>query len=110
MVSKFRFGETHFFFAFYFFSLAHEKQTDGLQAFIGGGVESAMWAGEGGSLEGVEFATTVIINPLTALRMLENFANLSPVMLLCKVGCIIQLTRICGIHNINIIRDKVGSN
>ena len=37
-------------------------------------------------------------------------------MLLCKVGlraldqCIIQLTQIRGIHNISIIRDKVGSN
>ena len=37
-----------------------------------------MWAGEGGSLGGVEFAAIVIINPLTALRMLEHFANLSP--------------------------------
>ena len=50
--------------------------------------------------------------------MLEDFANLSPNDAIVQSGgatsivgqCIIQLTQICGIHNISIIRDKVGSN
>ena len=65
----------------------------------------------------MEFAATVIINPLTTLRILEDFVNLSPSDAIVQSGatsivgqCIIQLTRICGIHSINIIRDKVGSN
>ena len=61
----------------------------------------------------MEFAATVIINPLISLRMLEDFANLSPSNSIVQNGatsivgqCIIRLTRIRG----NIIRDKVGSD
>ena len=72
-----------------------------------------LWASESSSLGGVEYAATVIINPLISLRMLEDFANLSPSNSIVQNGatsivgqCIIRLTRIRG----NIIRDKVGSD
>lgn len=65
----------------------------------------------------MEYAATVTINPLTALRMLEDFGNLNPGDAIVQNGatsivgqCIIQLARIRGIHSINIIRDRVGSD
>ncbi|RVW56824.1 Enoyl-[acyl-carrier-protein] reductase, mitochondrial [Vitis vinifera] len=61
----------------------------------------------------MEYAATVTINPLTALRMLEDFGNLNPGDAIVQNGatsivgqCIIQLARIRGIHSINIIRDS----
>ena len=51
----------------------------------------------------MEYAATVIINPLISLRMLEDFANLSPSNSIVQNGatsivgqCIIRLTRIRG--------------
>ncbi|KAJ8631461.1 hypothetical protein MRB53_024784 [Persea americana] len=64
----------------------------------------------------MEYAATVTVNPLTALRMLEDFVQLNPGDAIVQNGatsivgqCIIQLARIRGIHSINIIRDRVGS-
>ncbi|XP_042510131.1 enoyl-[acyl-carrier-protein] reductase, mitochondrial isoform X2 [Macadamia integrifolia] len=63
-----------------------------------------------------EYAATVTVNPLTALRMLEDFNKLNSGDAIVQNGatsivgqCIIQLARIQGIHSINIIRDRVGS-
>lgn len=65
----------------------------------------------------VEYAATIIVNPLTALRMLEDFVNLNPGDAIVQNGatsivgqCIIQLARIRGIHSVNIIRDRIGSD
>ncbi|XP_077239620.1 enoyl-[acyl-carrier-protein] reductase, mitochondrial-like isoform X2 [Tasmannia lanceolata] len=64
----------------------------------------------------MEYAATVTVNPLTALRMLEDFVKLNPGDAIVQNGatsivgqCIIQLARIRGIRSINIIRDRVGS-
>ncbi|XP_077213029.1 enoyl-[acyl-carrier-protein] reductase, mitochondrial-like isoform X2 [Tasmannia lanceolata] len=64
----------------------------------------------------MEYAATVTVNPLTALRMLEDFVKLNPGDAIVQNGatsivgqCIIQLAQIRGIHSINIIRDRVGS-
>ncbi|KAM7279298.1 hypothetical protein ACFE04_006432 [Oxalis oulophora] len=64
----------------------------------------------------MEYAATVTVNPLTALRMLEDFVTLNPGDSVVQNGatsivgqCIIQLARFQGIHNINIIRDRAGS-
>ncbi|XP_058080260.1 enoyl-[acyl-carrier-protein] reductase, mitochondrial [Magnolia sinica] len=64
----------------------------------------------------MEFSATVTVNPLTALRMLEDFVKLVPGDAIVQNGatsivgqCIIQLARIRGIRSINIIRDRVGS-
>ncbi|KAL1827610.1 hypothetical protein ACET3Z_006022 [Daucus carota] len=65
----------------------------------------------------VEYAATVFVNPLTALRMLEDFVDLNPGDSIVQNGatsivgqCIIQLARIRGIRSINIIRDRAGSD
>uniref|UniRef100_A0A1D1YPM3 Enoyl-[acyl-carrier-protein] reductase, mitochondrial n=1 Tax=Anthurium amnicola TaxID=1678845 RepID=A0A1D1YPM3_9ARAE len=64
----------------------------------------------------VEYAATITINPLTALRMLEDFVTLNPGDAIVQNGstsmvgqCIIQLAHLRGIRSINIIRDRPGS-
>ncbi|TVU27431.1 hypothetical protein EJB05_30041, partial [Eragrostis curvula] len=75
----------------------------------------------------MEYAATVTVNPLTALRMLQDFVKLNPVLLssfthwiasdaivqngaTSIVGqCVVQLAKVHGIHTINIIRDRPGS-
>lgn len=64
----------------------------------------------------MEYAATVTVNPLTALRMLEDFADLKSGDSIVQNGatsivgqCIIQIARSRGIHSINIIRDRTGS-
>ncbi|GLT33842.1 hypothetical protein SLA2020_084000 [Shorea laevis] len=63
----------------------------------------------------MEYAATITVNPLTALRMLEDFTTLNSGDSIVQNGatsivgqCIIQLARFRGIHNINIIRDRPG--
>ncbi|KAL4610325.1 hypothetical protein ACB092_08G042800 [Castanea dentata] len=65
----------------------------------------------------MEYAATITVNPLTALRMLEDFITLNPGDAIVQNGatsivgqCIIQLARYRGIHSINIIRDRAGSD
>ncbi|CAI9105238.1 OLC1v1004121C2 [Oldenlandia corymbosa var. corymbosa] len=65
----------------------------------------------------IEYAATVIVNPLSALRMLEDFVDLKSGDSIVQNGatsmvgrCIIQLARDRGIHTINIIRDRPGSD
>ncbi|XP_049367102.1 enoyl-[acyl-carrier-protein] reductase, mitochondrial-like [Solanum verrucosum] len=65
----------------------------------------------------MEYAATVIVNPLTALRMLEDFIALKSGDTIVQNGatsivgqCVNQLARIRGIHSINIIRDRAGSD
>ncbi|KAL8095840.1 hypothetical protein AgCh_036996 [Apium graveolens] len=65
----------------------------------------------------VEYAATVFVNPLTALRMLEDFVDLNAGDAIVQNGatsivgqCIIQLARLRGIRSINIIRDRPGSD
>ncbi|XP_016548523.2 enoyl-[acyl-carrier-protein] reductase, mitochondrial [Capsicum annuum] len=65
----------------------------------------------------IEYAATVSVNPLSALRMLEDFVALKPGDTIVQNGatsivgqCVIQLARVRGIHSINIIRDKPGSD
>lgn len=65
----------------------------------------------------MEYAATVIVNPLTALRMLEDFVALKSGDTIVQNGatsivgqCVIQLARLRGIHSINIIRDRAGSD
>ncbi|KAF0889856.1 hypothetical protein E2562_033245 [Oryza meyeriana var. granulata] len=62
------------------------------------------------------YAATVTVNPLTALRMLRDFVNLTPGDTLVQNGatsivgqCVIQLAKLHGLHTINIIRDRPGS-
>ncbi|XP_043697572.1 enoyl-[acyl-carrier-protein] reductase, mitochondrial [Telopea speciosissima] len=64
----------------------------------------------------VEYAATITVNPLTALLMLEDFNKLNSGDAIVQNGatsivgqCMIQLARARGIHSINIIRDRVGS-
>ncbi|KAK1321193.1 hypothetical protein QJS10_CPA03g01323 [Acorus calamus] len=64
----------------------------------------------------LEYAATVTVNPLTALRMLEDFVKLKEGDAIVQNGatslvgqCIIQLAHIRGIRSINIIRDRAGS-
>lgn len=64
----------------------------------------------------VEYAATITVNPLTALRMLEDFVELNPGDSVVQNGatsmvgqCVIQLAHIRGVHSINIIRDRAGS-
>ncbi|KAK6935966.1 Alcohol dehydrogenase-like, C-terminal [Dillenia turbinata] len=64
----------------------------------------------------IEYAATVTVNPLTALRMLEDFTTLKSGGSIVQNGatsivgqCIIQLAQVRGIHSINIIRDRAGS-
>uniref|UniRef100_UPI001CB89F12 enoyl-[acyl-carrier-protein] reductase, mitochondrial n=1 Tax=Erigeron canadensis TaxID=72917 RepID=UPI001CB89F12 len=65
----------------------------------------------------VEYAATVTINPLTALRMIEDFVDLKSGDAIVQNGatsmvgqCVIQLAKLRGIHTINIIRDRAGSD
>ncbi|XP_076928160.1 enoyl-[acyl-carrier-protein] reductase, mitochondrial-like [Bidens hawaiensis] len=65
----------------------------------------------------VEYAATVTINPLTALRMLEDFVDLKSGDAIVQNGatsmvgqCVIQLAKLRGVHTINIIRDRPGSD
>ncbi|XP_018818905.1 enoyl-[acyl-carrier-protein] reductase, mitochondrial [Juglans regia] len=65
----------------------------------------------------IEYAATITVNPLTALRMLEDFITLKSGDSIVQNGatsivgqCIIQLARYRGIHSINIIRDRAGSD
>ncbi|CAN4119019.1 unnamed protein product [Withania somnifera] len=65
----------------------------------------------------IEYAATVSVNPLSALRMLEDFVALKPGDTIVQNGatstvgqCVIQLARIRGIHSVNIIRDKHESD
>ncbi|CAH8364373.1 unnamed protein product [Eruca vesicaria subsp. sativa] len=65
----------------------------------------------------IEYAATITVNPLTALRMLEDFVDLKPGDSVVQNGatsmvgqCIIQLARLRGIYSINIIRDRDGSD
>ncbi|KAJ4836591.1 hypothetical protein Tsubulata_043493 [Turnera subulata] len=64
-----------------------------------------------------EYAATVIVNPLTALRMLEDFVTLNSGDSIVQNGatsivgqCITQIAKFRGIHSINIIRDRPGSD
>ncbi|XP_063943112.1 enoyl-[acyl-carrier-protein] reductase, mitochondrial isoform X2 [Daucus carota subsp. sativus] len=65
----------------------------------------------------VGYAATVFVNPLTALKMLEDFVDLKQGDAIVQNGatsmvgqCIMQLARIRGIRSINIIRDRAGSD
>ncbi|OMO67582.1 Alcohol dehydrogenase superfamily, zinc-type [Corchorus capsularis] len=65
----------------------------------------------------IEYAATVTVNPLTALRMLEDFTTLNSGDSIVQNGatsivgqCVIQLAKFRGIHSINIIRDRPGSD
>ncbi|XP_022730236.1 enoyl-[acyl-carrier-protein] reductase, mitochondrial [Durio zibethinus] len=65
----------------------------------------------------IEYAATVTVNPLTALRMLEDFTTLNSGDSIVQNGatsivgqCVIQLARFRGIHSVNIIRDRPGSD
>ncbi|XP_055833142.1 enoyl-[acyl-carrier-protein] reductase, mitochondrial-like [Solanum dulcamara] len=65
----------------------------------------------------MEYAATVTVNPLTALRMLEDFVALKSGDTIVQNGatsivgqCVVQLARLRGIHSINIIRDRAGSD
>ncbi|KAL8115649.1 enoyl-[acyl-carrier-protein] reductase, mitochondrial-like isoform X2 [Apium graveolens] len=65
----------------------------------------------------VEYAATVFINPLSALKMLEDFVDLNQGDAIVQNGatsmvgqCIIQLAQTRGIRSINIIRDRAGSD
>ncbi|CAN8268294.1 unnamed protein product [Cochlearia groenlandica] len=64
-----------------------------------------------------EYAATITVNPLTALRMLEDFVTLNPGDSVVQNGatsivgqCVIQLAKLRGISTINIIRDRAGSD
>lgn len=64
----------------------------------------------------MEYAATVTVNPLTALRMLHDFVKLSPGDAIVQNGatsivgqCVIQLAKVQGLRTINIIRDRPGS-
>ncbi|KAG7633416.1 Polyketide synthase enoylreductase domain [Arabidopsis suecica] len=65
----------------------------------------------------MEYAATITVNPLTALRMLEDFVNLNSGDSVVQNGatsivgqCVIQLARLRGISTINLIRDRAGSD
>uniref|UniRef100_A0A7N0ULS1 Enoyl-[acyl-carrier-protein] reductase, mitochondrial n=1 Tax=Kalanchoe fedtschenkoi TaxID=63787 RepID=A0A7N0ULS1_KALFE len=65
----------------------------------------------------IEYAATIIVNPLSALRMLEDFVSLNSGDSIVQNGatstvgqCIVQLAQLRGIHSINIIRDRPGSD
>ncbi|KAI3896618.1 hypothetical protein MKX03_029340 [Papaver bracteatum] len=64
----------------------------------------------------LEFASTVTVNPLTALLMLDDFVTLNPGDAIVQNGstsivgqCVIQLAKLRGVHSINIIRDRAGA-
>ncbi|XP_050213939.1 enoyl-[acyl-carrier-protein] reductase, mitochondrial [Mercurialis annua] len=65
----------------------------------------------------MEYAATITVNPLTALRMLEDFTTLSSGDSIVQNGatsivgqCIIQIAKFRGIHSINLLRDRPGSD
>ncbi|KAL5581155.1 hypothetical protein UlMin_013597 [Ulmus minor] len=65
----------------------------------------------------VEYAASITVNPLTALRMLEDFVSLKSGDAIVQNGatsivgqCVIQIARDRGIHSINIIRDRPGAD
>ncbi|KAK0604249.1 hypothetical protein LWI29_013738 [Acer saccharum] len=65
----------------------------------------------------MEYAATITVNPLSALRMLEDFTTINSGDSIVQNGatsivgqCIIQIARFRGIHSINIIRDRAGSD
>ncbi|KAL2508534.1 putative trans-2-enoyl-CoA reductase [Forsythia ovata] len=65
----------------------------------------------------MEYAASITVNPLTALRMLEDFVDLKPGDAVVQNGatsivgqCLVQLARVRGIRSINIIRDRAGSD
>ncbi|KAF4354606.1 hypothetical protein F8388_009597 [Cannabis sativa] len=65
----------------------------------------------------VEYAATVTVNPLTALRMLEDYVALNSGDAIVQNGatsivgqCVIQIARDRGVHSINILRDRPGSD
>ncbi|GJN07225.1 hypothetical protein PR202_ga25039 [Eleusine coracana subsp. coracana] len=64
----------------------------------------------------MEYAATITVNPLTALRMLQDFVQLKPGDAIVQNGatsivgrCVVQLAKVHGIRTINIIRDRPGS-
>ncbi|EES13529.1 hypothetical protein BDA96_07G080900 [Sorghum bicolor] len=64
----------------------------------------------------MEYAATITVNPSTAFRMLQDFVKLNPGDSIVQNGatsivgqCVIQLAKVHGIHTINIIRDRPGS-
>ncbi|KAI3879888.1 hypothetical protein MKW98_018127 [Papaver atlanticum] len=59
----------------------------------------------------------VTVNPLTALLLLDDFAKVNPGDTIVQNGstsivgqCVIQLAKLRGVHSINIIRDRAGSD
>ncbi|CAL1385278.1 unnamed protein product [Linum trigynum] len=65
----------------------------------------------------IEYAATIIVNPLTALLMLDDIITLNSGDSVVQNGatsivgqCIVQLAQLRGINSINIIRDRVGSD
>ncbi|CAN0860006.1 Enoyl-[acyl-carrier-protein] reductase, mitochondrial [Linum grandiflorum] len=65
----------------------------------------------------IEYAATITVNPLTALRMLEDFTTLNAGDSVVQNGatsivgqCVVQLAHLRGLHSINIIRDRSGSD
>ncbi|XP_065865106.1 enoyl-[acyl-carrier-protein] reductase, mitochondrial [Euphorbia lathyris] len=65
----------------------------------------------------MEYAATITVNPLTALRMLEDFTTLNSGDSVVQNGatsivgqCIVQIAKSRGIHSINILRDRPGSD
>ncbi|KAK4286490.1 hypothetical protein QN277_003039 [Acacia crassicarpa] len=63
----------------------------------------------------IEYAATITVNPLTALRMLEDYITLNSGDAIVQNGatsmvgkCVIQIAQSRGIHNINIVRDRAG--
>ncbi|KAL9232549.1 hypothetical protein vseg_007649 [Gypsophila vaccaria] len=63
----------------------------------------------------IEYAATIIVNPLTAFAMLQDFVRLNPGDTIVQNGatsivgqCIIQLALSQGVCSINIIRDRPG--
>ncbi|XP_020252643.1 probable trans-2-enoyl-CoA reductase, mitochondrial [Asparagus officinalis] len=64
----------------------------------------------------MEYAATITVNPLSALLMLEDFVKLKSGDTIVQNGAtsivgqsIIQLAKVQGVNNINIIRDRPGS-
>ncbi|KAI3849628.1 hypothetical protein MKW92_011863 [Papaver armeniacum] len=65
----------------------------------------------------MDLAAAVTVNPLTALLLLDDFAKLNSGDTIVQNGstsivgqCIIQLAKLRGVHSINIIRDRAGSD
>ncbi|OWM67957.1 hypothetical protein CDL15_Pgr017525 [Punica granatum] len=65
----------------------------------------------------IEYAATITVNPLTALRMLEDFVSMKAGDSVVQNGatsivgqCIIQIAKSRDIRSVNIIRDRAGSD